>query len=173
MGCSTSACPETSCPQNLALEKKTKLFYLSSPNGLTLLTVLSLSKEGEYSDLPLLLSVGFLHQPVMRRVKNTCLKQGSIPASGARKNGETSTEIILDNLAFAYILESTLKPSQSSYDSIRMNWGPGQNGGVAQSVEHLPFKQVAGGSSPPTLTKFSKDSCRSTVIIIALFLQGP
>jgi hypothetical protein len=34
--------------------------------------------------------------------------------------------------------------------------GIGTYGGVAQSVEHLPFKQVAGGSSPPTLTKFRK-----------------
>jgi hypothetical protein len=28
-----------------------------------------------------------------------------------------------------------------------------QHGGVAQAVEHLPFKQVVGSSSLPTLTK--------------------
>lgn len=54
-----------------------------------------------------------------------------------------------------------------------MNWGLGQNGGVAQSVEHLPFKQVAGGSSPPTLTKFFEDSSKSAVIIIVFLLWGP
>jgi hypothetical protein len=39
-----------------------------------------------------------------------------------------------------------------------MNLGIGICGGVAQSVEHLPFKQVAGSSNLPTLTKFRKAS---------------
>ncbi len=32
-------------------------------------------------------------------------------------------------------------------------------GGVAQAVEHLPFKQVVGSSNLPTLSKFNRGAC--------------
>jgi hypothetical protein len=53
-----------------------------------------------------------------------------------------------------------------------MNLGIGRCGGVAQSVEHLPFKQVAGSSNLPTLTKFPKGQWDLSPVAFRFFKQS-